>query len=966
MSATRKADVLTVAPNPEGTSPLGSRTANAGRVLCLIGAALGAIGLLGWITRIWFLTIIVPGAPQMKANTAISLLLLGVAAALRRHETAPRSLRLLTNAAAVAVLAIGLGTLVEYASGVDLGIDQVLFKSGSERYPGRPSPPTALAVALLATALLLFDTRPRARARPPEWLIMAAGLVGFAAIVGAAFGAGPLYRMRSAPITGVAVPTAIGLLLVSAGMALERPAGGIARLTTSPGPGGALLRRLVVPAIAVPPLLAFGLSRLFNFVGIKDVALLFATLVASTTVVGLVLLAISAGPLERAHRALEATRSATRELVQQAPDGIFVADLEGRYTDVNRAGCEMLQFSREELVGKTIVDLIPAEDVGRLAASKQRLLEGESDVAEWRLRRKDGTYVPVELNAKILPDGRWQAFVRDITDRKRAEDALRASEARYSGLVSLAADAIISVDESQRIVIFNRAAEQIFGWKAAEVLDRPLDILIPERLREAHRHYVRDFASQAATARRMGARAEIPALRKDGEEFPAEASISKVRVAEGLIFTVVLRDVTEQRRVAREERFFAEVGSVLANSLDYDETLGRVARLAVGALADACIVESREDGGGIRRLTLTRRRAGAAGAGVDEPRGSAEVSHPLLSPSALQKGEPLLVADAGADGLASIAEGEEGRRALRALAPKSLIVLPLVAQGRVVGSLILVRTTLRYLPRDLFVAQELGRRAALAIENARLYRLAQAASQVRDDVLGIVAHDLRNPLAGIVVQAQMLLRKTAATDTTTLTAVERIRRAAARMNRLIQDLLDVTRIESGHFSIDASRQTTAQVIAEALEAQRPLTTAASMELRGEASPELPDVVADRDRLLQVFENLIGNAIKFASSGGRIIVGAERLGTDVLFWVADNGPGIPADTVAHLFDRFWQAKRADRRGAGLGLAIVKAIVEAHGGRTWAESTPGAGTTVFFTIPAATGGSAWEPAPAPHGP
>ena len=380
-------------------------------------------------------------------------------------QAAPRALRLPTGVAATVVLAIGFGTLIEYASGIDLGIDQLLFKTGPEPYPGRPSPPTALALSLLASALLVFDVRPHARARPSEWMILTAGLIGFVAIVGAAFGAGPLYRLRSAPITGVAVPTALALMLVSAGMFLERPTAGIARLATSPGPGGALVRRLVLPGIALPVLLAFGLSRLFDFLGIEDVALLFATLVASTTVVGLALLAISAAPLDRAHQALEASRSETRELVQQAPDGIFVADLDGRYTDVNRAGCEMLGFSREELVGKTIVDLIPAEDVGRLAASKQALLAGGSEVSEWRLRRKDGTYVPVELNAKILADGRWQAFVRDITERKRAEDALRASEAKYSGLVSIAADAIISVNESQRIVIFNQGAERSSGGR---------------------------------------------------------------------------------------------------------------------------------------------------------------------------------------------------------------------------------------------------------------------------------------------------------------------------------------------------------------------------------------------------------------------------------------------------------------------------------------------------------------------
>ena len=207
-------------------------------------------------------------------------------------------------------------------------------------------------------------------------------------------------------------------------------------------------------------------------------------------------------------------------------------------------------FSRDELVGKTIVDLIPAEDVGRLAASKQALLTGGSEVSEWRLRRKDGTYVPVELNAKILPDGRWQAFVRDITERKRAEDALRASEARYSGLVSIAADAIISVNESQRIVIFNQGAEQIFGWKAAEVLDKPLDVLIPERLRERTASTCATSRRRPESARKMGARNEILGLRKNGEEFPAEAAISKLRVDGALIFTVVLRDVTEQRRVA--------------------------------------------------------------------------------------------------------------------------------------------------------------------------------------------------------------------------------------------------------------------------------------------------------------------------------------------------------------------------------------------------------------------------------
>ena len=606
MGRAKQADVLGAPRAPAQAAPLGRRATKVGCALCLIGAALGAVGLLGWITGMSWLAVLLPGAPRMPVNAAVSLVLIGVAAALRRHEAAPPARRVLTGAAAALVLAIGVATLVEYAFGFGVGIEQLLSKSGFEGYPGRPSPPTALALILLALALLLFDARPRAGTRPSEWMILTAGLLGFVAIVGITFGAGALYRMGSASVAGVAMPTALGLILVSAGMFLERPTVGIARLATAPGPGGALLRRLVLPGMLLPMLLAFGLSRLFNFLGIRDVALLLATLIALTTVVSVALLAISARPLDRAHQALEASRSLTRELLEQAPDGIFVADLDGRYTDVNQAGCDLVGFSREELLGKTVVDLLFAEDLPRLALTKQQLLGGRSETAEWRLRRKDGTHVLVELNAKILADGRWQAFVRDITERKRTEDALRASEARYSGLVSIADDAIISVNESQRIVIFNKGAEQIFGWTAVEVLGQPLGILIPERLREKHSQHVRDFASQPEKARRMGTPSSIAGLRKNGDEFPAEAAISKLPVEGGLILTVVLRDVTEQRRAANEERFFAQVGAVLATTLDFEDTLASVGRLAVGALADVCVVESGED----RRRCRDRSWAG--------------------------------------------------------------------------------------------------------------------------------------------------------------------------------------------------------------------------------------------------------------------------------------------------------------------------------------------------------------------
>jgi signal transduction histidine kinase len=179
--------------------------------------------------------------------------------------------------------------------------------------------------------------------------------------------------------------------------------------------------------------------------------------------------------------------------------------------------------------------------------------------------------------------------------------------------------------------------------------------------------------------------------------------------------------------------------------------------------------------------------------------------------------------------------------------------------------------------------------------------------------------------------------------------VQIISRGVERASRLIQDLLDVTRIEAGALSIASHAVAADRVARDALALLEVPASVASIELRLDLDPELPEIWADEDRLLQVFENLIGNAIKFTPAGGRVTIGARSRAGEILFSVADTGAGIPAESLPHVFDRFWQAKRAERRGAGLGLPICKGLVEAHGGRIWVESTPGRGSTFFFTIP-----------------
>jgi signal transduction histidine kinase len=231
----------------------------------------------------------------------------------------------------------------------------------------------------------------------------------------------------------------------------------------------------------------------------------------------------------------------------------------------------------------------------------------------------------------------------------------------------------------------------------------------------------------------------------------------------------------------------------------------------------------------------------------------------------------------------------------------------------------------------------------------------------RDRVLEIVAHDLRNPLSNILVSVGLLARREEP-ERRNRKALDAIGRAATRMNNLIEDLLDVTRIEAGQLKMECESLPAADLVFEAAEMQTALASSAGIDVQVNVASDVHELWGNRDRLLQVFANLIGNAIKFTPAPGHITIGAALKDQNVLFRVADTGSGIPSGSLPHVFDRFWQTRTAGRLGAGLGLAIAKGIVEAHGGRIWVESTPGVGSTFSFTIPQAP--SATQTIASPH--
>ncbi len=243
------------------------------------------------------------------------------------------------------------------------------------------------------------------------------------------------------------------------------------------------------------------------------------------------------------------------------------------------------------------------------------------------------------------------------------------------------------------------------------------------------------------------------------------------------------------------------------------------------------------------------------------------------------------------------------------------------------------------------VGDALGPELERRLEGERL----RAGIAAREDALAVVAHDLRNPLHAVTVGVGMLLPRI--TEPALRRPVERIQRSAQRMERLLQDLLDIHAIEGGRFTVSRGEVAPTTLILTALESQQSVAGLTSVIINTDVAPALPAIDADEERVLQVLENLVGNALKFTPPGGVVTVGAARAEDPswVVFSVRDTGPGIGEEHLPRVFDRFYQAHASDRRGAGLGLAICRAIVEAHGGRIWAESHAGKGAAFFFTLP-----------------
>lgn len=401
----------------------------------------------------------------------------------------------------------------------------------------------------------------------------------------------------------------------------------------------------------------------------------------------------------------------------------------------------------------------------------------------------------------------------------------------------------------------------------------------------------------------------------------------------------------------RRQRFLAEVGREVTSSLDRDLQIARLTSLVVRHLADWCVVHLQDEGDKPLRIhTFTQARSG-----------SSQVKHQLLgmAPQRLQGTcvERALVGVSTRERvqdertwLASILDLSGPRSEAAGLRAASYACVPLMSRGRSLGALtaVLEHPRKQLTEADLRLLEEVGRLAGAGIENARLYGLAQRAVQMREDILGIVSQDLQTPIWGISLAATLLLSPDVNSSPEKVAdRARRIGRNADNMNRLVKDLLDLVQVDSGQLSLCREIFSVDEILQEATAMFEGATGGADLQVEEQA----PDILlsCDRERILQVFSTLLGNAIKHSEAGKAVRIGAVLHGGMIEFHVTDETGSIQASHIEHLFEPYWRGPGASSRGLSLGLHIARGVIEAHGGRLWVETTPGAGSTFRFTLP-----------------
>lgn len=639
-----------------------------------------------------------------------------------------------------------------------------------------------------------------------------------------------------------------------------------------------------------------------------------------------------------------------KALFDSTLDAIMVADDDGVYLAANPAACELLKAPESFILGRTVADFIPPE---RHELSRQRwqnfLREGQVS-GEIALICHDGSHCIAEYRAKAnFRPGQHLSVLRDVTERRRTEDALVESNRQIVSIMESVSDAVLAFDKEWRFLYANPQSEPILGRPRQELIGKNLWEEYPETKGTAFEEGYLQAARQGTPVHFQGF---IPDTWLEVNVYPSAVGV-----------TVYLRDINDRRRAEENLSFLAEAGAVLSSSLDHDLIIQNLAELAISYIADWCAIDILEEGQ-LKRLSVVHKDP----AKIEFAHSFQKRYPPNLDgltgvPQVLRSGESQLWEDISDDLLVASAKDPDHLEMIRQLGMRSVIFVPLVARGQTIGAMTLVRekSGRRYSRTDLLIAEEFGRRAGGAVENGRLFRdmtnalrTAQDASRARDEFLAIVSHELKTPMTPILGWIGLLKSEGNKPDSDTLQhAMDVIERNAKAQSQLVNDLLDISRIVTGKLQLNIQQVDLAAVVRFAVETLRPAAQAKAIELLLRLEDPVELLQADADRIQQVVWNLLSNAIKFTPRSGLVAVSLRHIDSTIEFTVRDTGQGIERSFLPYLFDRFRQADSSSTRehgGLGLGLSIVRNLVELHGGTVSAESDgPGLGATFTVRLP-----------------
>jgi PAS domain S-box-containing protein len=555
---------------------------------------------------------------------------------------------------------------------------------------------------------------------------------------------------------------------------------------------------------------------------------------------------------------------------------------------------------------------------------------------------------PTETERLILRVAANQAST--WLDWKRAEAAVAAEAAFRRAIENSMVAGVAVVDASGEQTYVNRAFAEMVGWPEGELVGRtpPFAYWAPE-----DEQNIQAAFAEVLSGRINPAGYELRFRRRDERRFDALVLISTFEQPGRLPgFLASVHDITERKAAERTARFLAEAGEILGRSLEYEDTLRAISALVVPRFADWCFIDLMEADGGFRRIAVAHPPQLEAEAIARRlQRSYAPKSAPYGVSHAFARGTSHLMNDVADDVLIAVSRDDEHRDALLSMGIRCFVSVPLTSRGATFGVMTFLGTggRSRFDAADVALAEELARRAALAVDNARMYGSAQEANRAKDEFLANLSHELRTPMTAIIGWAHLLQLGGLEPEQVSL-GLQTIRQSGEAQAKLIDELLDVSRIVTGKLHLNVTTVRLADIASGAIAAIRPAADAKRHRLEVDIGAKDTMVLGDASRLQQVFWNLLSNAVKFTPPGGVVRVRlADRDAENVVLTVEDTGDGIPAEFLPLVFERFRQAATGarGRTGLGLGLAIAKELVEMHGGSIAAMS-PGTGRGSTFTV------------------